>query len=202
MPITLKPGYTRRVVATNIASLERDGAPRPTAIRLAFDHARATFFRKYPEGALPVELAYPKTHRLAKYYTGGGSPIRRNPVGELPIPPQEMDEIRREVQKSLSGRGADVRRAARLYTDFTGHDDVQVDRVAIPGAPKVALAIGQVDGIMYTTVRDGETEKYIHKFAKRSRPLLTATPDGKQLYLIGGSYNFTDRGIVDKTPRK
>lgn len=64
--------------------------------------------------------------------------------------------------------------------------------------PDVALKIGHCDGVLYTTVRDGKTEKYIHKFRKSSRPLLAATFDGNQLVLLGGAYQFTDRGIVDK----
>lgn len=61
-----------------------------------------------------------------------------------------------------------------------------------------ALLIGEMDGVLYTTIRDGKTESYIHKFSKKSRPQLAASFDGKQLYVIGGSYTFTDRGIVDK----
>jgi hypothetical protein len=64
----------------------------------------------------------------------------------------------------------------------------------------MALAIGEVLGIIYRTKRDGVMENYIHRFAKVSRPLLASTHDGKQLLLIGGSYNFTERGIVDKKP--
>ena len=51
---------------------------------------------------------------------------------------------------------------------------------------------------MYDTVRDGESEKYIHRFKKRSRPLLVSSSDGKSLHILGGEYEFTDRGIVDK----
>jgi len=63
--------------------------------------------------------------------------------------------------------------------------------------PDVALKIGQCDGVLYTTVRDGKTERYIHKFKKSSRPLLAVSFDGRQLIMLGGAYQFTDRGIVD-----
>ncbi|NCA24613.1 MAG: hypothetical protein EBS91_08475, partial [Betaproteobacteria bacterium] len=59
------------------------------------------------------------------------------------------------------------------------------------------VAIGEVDGILYSTVRDGVLEKYIHKFRKRDKPLFVVAPDGKALYLVGGNYTFTERGIVD-----
>jgi hypothetical protein len=41
---------------------------------------------------------------------------------------------------------------------------------------------------------------YKHKFARGSRPLLCAGPKAGQLYLIGGRFHVTDRGIVDLTP--
>ncbi len=62
----------------------------------------------------------------------------------------------------------------------------------------VGLKIGRCDGILYTTIRDGVTEKYIHEFKKKARPVLVASYDGKQLLLVGGKFTFTDRGIVDK----
>ncbi len=61
-----------------------------------------------------------------------------------------------------------------------------------------ALLIGDLDGVLYTTVRDGLKESYVHKFRKKSRPQLASSFDGKQLYILGGGYAFTDRGIVDK----
>lgn len=62
----------------------------------------------------------------------------------------------------------------------------------------VGFKIGEVDGILYSTIRDGNPEKYIHRFKKKSRPLLAASFDGSQLYILGGGYTFTERGIVDQ----
>lgn len=97
---------------------------------------------------------------------------------------------------------AEVQRAANLYHDFTGHTDLKAVKMTIPPLPKSALAFGHCDGVMYSTVRDGKAEKYIHRFAKDSRPLLCSSPDGKQLYMLGGAYDFTERGIVDKKIRR
>jgi hypothetical protein len=63
--------------------------------------------------------------------------------------------------------------------------------------PAVGVAIGEVDGILYSTIRDGVLEKYIHKFRKADRPLFVVSPDGRVLYLLGGRYGFTEAGIVD-----
>lgn len=96
----------------------------------------------------------------------------------------------------------EVQRAADLYHDFTGHTDLKAVKIKAPRVPKAMLAIGYCDGVLYSTVRDGNAEKYIHRFAKNSRPLLTASPDGKQLFMLGGAYDFTERGIVDKTTKR
>lgn len=91
-----------------------------------------------------------------------------------------------------------VNKAAKLYSDFTGHDPEDIGSVAIPAAPDVAVCVGEVEGIIYNTVRDGVFERYIHKFKAKSRPLFCVTPDGKQLLMVGGAFDFTERGIVDK----
>lgn len=87
--------------------------------------------------------------------------------------------------------------AIDLYEDFSGNDAEYEDTVEIT-LPDVAIEVGTVDGIMYTTNREGKEEKYIHKFKKNSRPLLAASHDGTQLLLIGGSYQFTEKGIEDR----
>lgn len=95
-----------------------------------------------------------------------------------------------------------VRRAAKLYERFSGHEALECGRVKVPDIPKVGVAIGTIDGIMYTTVRDGEVEKYIHQFRAKDKPLFVVAPDGKTLYMVGGAYDFTERGIVDRSDLK
>ena len=75
----------------------------------------------------------------------------------------------------------------------------RIGRDKIKVIPDVLIGIGEVDGIMYSTVRDGVLEKYVHRFAKKARPLFAVSHDGKQLFMLGGAYNFTERGIVDET---
>ena len=108
------------------------------------------------------------------------------------------DPVKRRGKNPVPlARNTKIERASRLYRDFTGHIPENVDEFIIEPTD-VALLVGECDGILYTTVRDGTTESYIHKFKKRSRPLLAASHDGKQLILLGGAFQFTDRGIVDK----
>lgn len=102
--------------------------------------------------------------------------------------PRDIGEVRERMLKE----------AASLYHNFSGHEAEVVGEMAKPTIPDVLVAIGDCDGILYTTVRDGKTERYIHEFQKRSRPLLASSPDGKMLVLLGGAYDFTERGIVDR----
>lgn len=91
-----------------------------------------------------------------------------------------------------------IKRAIQIFKDFRGDDPDYVDTIHVEDY-SVAMVIGTLDAVMYTTVRDGKKEQYIHQFKARARPLLCTSYDGKQLLLIGGHYNFTERGIVDKS---
>lgn len=86
-----------------------------------------------------------------------------------------------------------------LYERFSGHEAEEGVRVKVPALPKVGVLIGEIDGVLYTTVRDGKVEKFIHKFHPRDKPDFVVSPDGKRIFLIGGRYDFTERGIVDKS---
>jgi hypothetical protein len=90
-----------------------------------------------------------------------------------------------------------MREARERFKEFSGHDANQTHKVRLR-VPKSALLVGELDGVLYTTVRDGKTEKYIHKFRKKSRPLLAAAHDGNSIHILGGEYEFTERGILDK----
>lgn len=125
-----------------------------------------------------------------KHVSKGARPSKRNPV-----PPSSRAGMSREVRDQID-------QAADLYERFSGHNPEEVGRVRIPPVPKVGVAIGEVDGILYSTVRDGQLEKYIHKFRKSDRPLFVVSPDGKQLFLVGGAYTFTELGIVDMSDKK
>lgn len=94
---------------------------------------------------------------------------------------------------------SDVDKVANLYERFSGQDAFDVGTVTVPDMPKVVCLIGECDFVGYTTVRDGVEEKYIHKFNKADRALLVVDATGKNLYLIGGRYTFTERGIVDRS---
>jgi len=118
----------------------------------------------------------------------------RNSTMSNPVPASSRAGASRRVRD-------EIEQAADLYERFSGHDPEAIGRVTVPRLPRVGVAIGEVDGILYSTIRDGKLEKYIHKFHKRDRPLFVVSPDGKQLFLIGGNYSFTERGIVDASDK-
>lgn len=113
------------------------------------------------------------------------------------VPPSSRAKSRPQISLRK-----DVQRAARLYERFSGHEAEAVGKVTIPALPKTMVSVGEVDFIGYTTIRDGKVEKYIHKFAQKDKALLCVSPDGKQIYLVGGRYTFTERGIVDLSDKK
>jgi len=113
------------------------------------------------------------------------------------VPPSSRARTRPRISAN-----PEVLKAARLYERFSGHEAESLGKIKIKPMPKVGACIGEVDGILYTTVRDGVMEKYIHKFRAVDKPILVVSPDGKCLFLVGGSYDFTERGIVDRSDKK
>jgi hypothetical protein len=98
--------------------------------------------------------------------------------------------------RAREAHGPEYEQASALYESFTGHQAEPLGSVNVK-VPSVALCVGECDGILYTTVRDGVVEKYIHKFKAKAKPMLCASPDGKSLFLVEGDFTFTERGIVD-----
>jgi hypothetical protein len=61
--------------------------------------------------------------------------------------------------------------------------------------PKVLVHLGHLRGLIYSSDKGtrGYRRTYIH-FMERP-PRLTCNPEGNQLYIIGGRYRITPRGI-------
>lgn len=105
---------------------------------------------------------------------------------------------RRANPQARSGKQADqIEAAAKLQADFSGHEPGNVDTVKVPDN-RVFTPVGKLTGVLYDTTRDGKPEKYIHRFRRKSRPLLTASHDGTELRIVGGRFRFTEAGIVDE----
>lgn len=181
----LKSGYSYNTVVGNINVLERE-LRREQAVAAAYNHARKCYFKRYPAGALPVWLSFPKSHRIRQYYNADGSPQKRS------YSPPRSNPARISTKEI----GEDFSKAKSLFTSFTGRAPATLTKIRVPAPPKVALAFGTLVELTYQSERDGRL--YRHTFRKSSRPLVVASPDGKQLQIVGGRFAFTDRGIVDK----
>lgn len=90
------------------------------------------------------------------------------------------------------------REAGTLYERFhrlepTGTVTVRHPRVM----PPVVVHLGTLVGVIYRSERGrpGEPRNYVH-FMKEP-PTLTSSVDGKQLFIVGGEYRVTGRGIED-----
>lgn len=88
-------------------------------------------------------------------------------------------------------------KAARAFEDFTGRRPTKVRRDQLQDRDAVGWEMGPAVGIAYEATRDGEKAQYFHEFAKSARPRLVARDDGRQLFLTGGKYTVTERGIED-----
>jgi len=174
----LKSGYSYKTVQANIAQMVREGYPRNQAVAASLENARKSYFKRFPHGALPPWLT-PSNGKRTKNPAKKGcgcSTRRRNPVPE-------------SSRSTKHSRDARVKAAADLYERFTGHEADEAVTIDKPDFPDVVLVVGDIDFVGYTTVRDGVTERYIHKFKKDCRPLFAVSHDGKQLFMLGGSYD-------------
>lgn len=100
----------------------------------------------------------------------------------------------RVIKAKRNASPSKITEAKKLYEDFSGHKGDIVGKAKMPDIPHVMIEIGALVGVAYETVRDGKRERYFHEFD--AMPVLACSPDGKQLFVLGGKYKFTDRGIV------
>lgn len=88
-------------------------------------------------------------------------------------------------------------KAARAFEAFTGDKARRVTSAQLADENVSGWRMGPVVGIAYEAKRDGQTDRYFHEFSKTARPDLVSADDGKQLFITGGSYTVTERGIED-----
>lgn len=131
---------------------------------------------KFSVFVIPASESTAAIRKKLKVHTPGKVKRGRNPVGPT----------QREIDS-----------AHNLFKDFSGDHPDRLQNVRLP-VPKTGLVIGELDGVLYTAIRDGKSEAYQHDFKKGSRPLLASSHDGESLHILGGEYEFTERGIEDK----
>lgn len=163
----------------------------------------ATIERLAKEFDLPIQAIVRELLRFAlcnKNWHLDGFPGALRPNRDEIESPGTLDDNddERAANPVPASSSVQIREASDLYHDFSGHKAREIGTVDKPIIPDILIAIGYMDGIMYSTVRDGKNEKYLHKFKNSSRPLFCVPSDGSAIFAIGGSYDFTERGIVDR----
>lgn len=111
---------------------------------------------------------------------------------------RRVDARRRRLhaQQLDVGRGL-FDKAKRAYASFTGRTPGHIEMVPALSHPGVCFVLGTLEGVIYSAVVDGSRKRYYHRFKTKARPHLASGHDGRQLYILGGGYRVTDRGITD-----
>lgn len=89
-----------------------------------------------------------------------------------------------------------MQRGMGLYHAFNGFEPSQVVKVHHPRViPPVVVELGELVGVMYRSDKGqpGQPRTYIHRM--EDPPRLVSNIGGTQLYIVGGSYQVTSRGI-------
>ena len=109
--------------------------------------------------------------------------------------PAERAAVRRRKNPFVSDD--QLKAAVAKYEEFAGQKATKGKWVNIPEPPRVCVFVGDIRQINYQAAREGNPEKveYYHRF-KKPFPKLVADPKTGKLYIAGGNYRLTARGIV------
>lgn len=90
-----------------------------------------------------------------------------------------------------------VREGLALFKRWSGREARAVSRVKVPeGLPRVLVNLGHLTDIGYSSDKwGGKRQRYIHATG-RPRPILAASPDGRQLFILGGGVRVRAEGLV------
>ena len=89
-----------------------------------------------------------------------------------------------------------LRRAQELFRQFHCFPSRRTTRLPQERAiPEVLAPVGDLRGLIYRSDRGqrGRPRTFVHFF--KLRPQLTCDVHGKQLYILGGNYRVTPRGL-------
>ncbi len=89
-----------------------------------------------------------------------------------------------------------VEAAQELFRKFHRFPPPRLMRLACRRViPQVVVHVGALRGLIYTSDKrcPGRSRTYIHFM--RQPPILACDPRGTQLYILGGRYRITPRGI-------
>lgn len=186
MPIAKKPtkAQLQKKLASEAATLGLTGKARSGYIN-------GVLRRLFPAVRAKKKLVARQANPARKKNTMARAKSKKGLMGGARTPAK-----RKKNPVGAPNKQTMIEHAMALFKRFRLDDPQHVDDVKYK-TPEVGMVIGDCDGILYTTVRNGKTERYKHEFKKSARPLLVSSWDGKQILIVGGSYNFTQDGITD-----
>lgn len=91
-------------------------------------------------------------------------------------------------------------KAISFYKDFHWGDAAEkVSTKKMSKVPEVAVKLGKLDAVVYSTHKNGERATWEHEFGEEGgkRPDLVMDVDNQRLHIVGGDYKVEPRGIVD-----
>jgi hypothetical protein len=110
--------------------------------------------------------------------------------------------LKRTWEKSPGWDGRDLRNrqqlrlGANLYRQFNRFEPAQIEHVHHSRLiPPVVVGLGELAGLIYRSDKwqPGHPRTYIHFM--ENPPRLVSNVKGTQLYIVGGDYRITPRGI-------
>jgi hypothetical protein len=132
----------------------------------------------------------PGSSRTPAVTDAAGTPDAAGPSG---APPAGGSRPSRRAAGALNGY---VHEASELYRSFNCFDPTRLMRVAHRRVmPPVVVRLGELVGLIYSSDKwqHGQPRTYIHRLT--TRPILVSDVRGRQLYVVGGRYRVTARGI-------
>lgn len=107
-----------------------------------------------------------------------------------------------KVVLKKANRKAALSQAETAYENFHGEPPEKIVRRTIDRPDESGYKLGDMIGIAYETVRDGRKRQFFHEFSKPARPEVIVDANGKKAHMLGGAYEVTDRGFIDRKASK
>lgn len=86
--------------------------------------------------------------------------------------------------------------ARELHRSFFGREPDRIDRARLASPPRVLVELGELRALVYRAARGasaGGARSYVHFFAQP--PRLLADASGRRLFIEGGTFRVTRRGL-------
>jgi hypothetical protein len=90
----------------------------------------------------------------------------------------------------------DDRQATTLYQTFNGFAPTRMSTVRHSRLmPPVVVQLGELRGLIYRSDKHKPTRPSTYIHFMETPAILASNPEGTQLYIVGGDYRVTSRGI-------